>query len=181
MSFEGVNLLPWRAMRRTQTLRLRVFVFMTMLIMGLCGGGIIAHAIQTLTAEQTARNQRLEAAIFSLDQRIVAIDDLQGTRERLTERIATLQTLGDDREQALKRFAEIAAIIPQSITLTHWSLERSHADVSGIASGIQPIAALLSALEEVDGYAEATLLSITTPADATHNLKLFHIQAEALP
>lgn len=181
MSSEGVNLLPWRAMRRAQTLRLRVIVSMTMLIVGVCAGGIIAHTIQTLTAEQAARNQRLEAAIFSLDQRIVAIDDLQGTRKRLTERIATLQTLADDREQALKRFAEIAAIIPESITLTHWSLDRHHADLSGIASGIKPIAALLSALEEINDYAEATLLSITTPADTPHNLQLFHIQAEALP
>lgn len=181
MSSEGVNLLPWRAMRRTQTLRLRIMISIAMLIIGLCAGGIIAHTIQTLTAEQTVRNQRLEAAIFSLDQRIVAIDDLQGTRKRLTERIATLQTLADDREQALQRFAEIAAIVPESITLTHWSLERGHADLSGMASGIKPIAALLSALEEVNGYAEATLLSITTPAETTHNLKVFHIQAEALP
>ena len=178
---KGVNLLPWRAMRRIQTLRLRVMVSMLMLMIGLCAGGLIAYKVQTLTTEQKLRNQRLEAAIFSLDQRIVAIDDLQGTRERLTERIDTLQTLADDREQALKRFAEIAAIVPTSITLTHWSLERNFLTLSGTANGIKPVAALLSALEKINDFPEAKLVSITTPAETTHNLKLFHIEAEVRP
>lgn len=181
MSFEGVNLLPWRAMQRAQTARLRAFGSLIMLLAGLFAGGVGTLGIDHLTQHQIEQNQHLESAIARLNERILDIDSLQDTRAQLAERMATLKTLADDREQTLERFTDIASALPDALVLQRWSMEGSRLDLTGISQGLTPVAALMSRLETLPRFGEATLVSITSHVDDPTRLKVFHIQAETPP
>ena len=181
MEAEGVNLLPWRAMRRARTRRLRLVGSLVMLFLGLCLGAVGSQGIDALTAEQAERNQRLEAAILSLDRRISAIDDLQGTRNRLTERMTTLQVLTDSRRKPLERFAAIAWALPDTLTLQRWSLQDDTLDLTGTAQEVSAVATLMSRIEQLPQFDAATLVSIDSAQQTHPMLKYFHIRAKALP
>lgn len=181
MTINGVNLLPWRAMQRARTLRLRLSGSAVMLLLGLLLGVAGSQGIHALNNEQLQRNLRLEAAISSLDQRISAIDDLQGTRARLTERMTTLQMLADSREKPLQRFAAIAWALPDTLTLQRWSMQGDTLDLTGTAKQITAVATLMSRIEQLAHFGEATLVSIDVPQKPNSTLKHFHIRAKALP
>lgn len=181
MPVEGVNLLPWRAMQRARTRRVRLGGGLVMLLLGLSLGAVGSQGIDALTADQTQRNQRLQAAIVSLDRRISAIDDIQGTRKRLTERMTTLQTLADSRRKPLQRFAAIAWALPDTLTLERWSMQGDTLDMTGSAREVTAVATLMSRIEQLPQFSEAALISIDSPEQPSQMLKYFHIRAKARP
>lgn len=181
MITEGVNLLPWRAMQRARTRRLRLGGSLAMMLIGLLTGVAGSQGIQALTAEQSQRNHRLEAAISSLDRRIGAIDDLQGTRKRLSQRMATLQMLADSRERPLQRFAAVAWALPDRLTVQRWSMQDGLLELTGTAQEITAVATLMSRIEQLAYFGEAKLVSIDSPQKTTSTLKHFHVQAKARP
>ena len=113
-----INLLPWRAERRTQ----RQKEFMVMLGASALGAAVLAFAIVSWHGAQVdgqhERNDYLKAQIATLDQQIVEIEQLDQQKAQLLARKEVIEQLQANRSQMVHLFDSLVRTIPDGVVLT---------------------------------------------------------------
>lgn len=128
-----INLLPWREDRRNQLNQ----------EFGVVVGAVAGVAILIIVAisfyygqlieNQEARNQFMEQKIAELDKKIAAIKDLKAKKERLLQRIATIQKLQTNRTEIVHLFDEIVRRLPDGVYLKTMKQSGNNLTFNGVA------------------------------------------------
>ena len=113
-----INLLPWRETHRQEKNK-EFYV-----ILGLCallaagiGFGGLKFA-QDKVAFQEKRNARLDTEILLLQEELLAIKELEETKNNLLARMEIIQQLQGQRPQIVHTFHEVATRLPDGVFLT---------------------------------------------------------------
>lgn len=112
-----INLLPWRAERRTQQ-RNEFFTLMGIAALGtLLLVFMVRVYYQQLISHQEGRNDFLKAEISRLDEKIKEIESLEKEKERLLARMKTIEQLQTSRPVIVHLFDELAGALPEGVYL----------------------------------------------------------------
>ena len=128
-----INLLPWREELRKQ--RNQEFGIVAGVFAGVAIAIIVAISVyyNQLIDNQESRNQFMQGEIAKLDKKIAAIKDLKDKKERLLQRITTIQKLQTNRTEIVHLFDETVRRLPDGVYLTSISQSGSNLTVLGVA------------------------------------------------
>ena len=110
-----INLLPWREELRTQ--RNKEFGIVSGVFAGVAIAIVAAISLYygQLIDNQESRNQFLQAETAKLDKKIAAIKNLKAKKERLLQRITTIQKLQTNRTEIVHLFDETVRRLPDGV------------------------------------------------------------------
>jgi len=128
-----INLLPWREELRNQ--RNQEFG----VVAGISAGvavliivGISAFYGQLIN-NQESRNKFMQGEIAKLDNKIKEIKELKAKKERLLQRITTIQQLQTNRTEIVHLFDETVKAVPDGVYLRSLKQSGSKLTITGIA------------------------------------------------
>ena len=114
-----INLLPWRAERRTQRQR----EFYGMLGLAAAAGLVLSfliwfHYSQQISGQNT-RNEFVKAEIAKVEEQIVQIEALDKQKDRLLARKKVIEQLQANRSQMVHLFDSLVRTIPDGVALAN--------------------------------------------------------------
>lgn len=128
-----INLLPWREELRAQ--KNQEFGIVAGIVAGIAIAIVagISFFYGTLIDNQQARNKYMEGEIAKLEKKISSIKDLKAKKERLLQRISTIQQLQTNRTEIVHLFDETVRRIPDGVYLQSLSQSGNNLTMTGIA------------------------------------------------
>ncbi len=176
-----INLLPWREELRAQ--RNREF--------GIIVGGVASVAIGVVAAMsayygilidiQKGRNAFLENEISRLDKKIEEIKELKSKRERLLQRIMTVQELQSNRTEIVHLFDETVKAVPDGVYLTSMKQTGRKLSITGVAESNTRVSEFVGNIEVSEWMKAPEINIITRNRDAalqTNNFTI-HLQQDS--
>lgn len=128
-----INLLPWREELRAQrNQEFGVIAGITAGIAVLIIVGISAF-YNHLIENQESRNKYLQGEITKLDNKIKEIKNLKAKKERLLQRIKTIQQLQTNRTEIVHLFDETVKAVPDGVYLTSLKQSGKNLTMTGVA------------------------------------------------
>lgn len=143
-----INLLPWREELRNQ--RNQTFAVIAALSAGV--GVLIIIGVSTfynqLIDNQESRNQFMQNEVAKLDKKISEIKELKTKKERLLQRIATIQQLQTNRTEIVHLFYETVVSVPEGVYLTSLAQAGDSLTMTGIAESNTRVSEFVRNIEQ---------------------------------
>jgi len=128
-----INLLPWREeLRNQRNQEFGILAGLSAAVAVLIIVGISAFYGQ-LIENQESRNKFMQDEITKLDNKIKAIKDLKARKERLLQRIKTIQQLQTNRTEIVHLFDETVKVVPDGVYLNSIKQSGPNLTMTGIA------------------------------------------------
>lgn len=158
----SINLLPWREELRKQ--RQRNFGLAAM------GAVLTAAAIIATTnwiysnriKFQIKRNDRLQAEIVQLEQKITAIQELETTKARLLDRMDIIEKLQASRPEVVHLFEELVRAVPNGVHLQSVRQAGDRITIEGIAQSSTRVSAFMRNLDSSEWLTDPGLNVVET-------------------
>jgi len=143
----NINLLPWREDLRKQLnqefgIIAAVFAavaFVIILVASVYYGQLIDN--------QEGRNQFMQAEIAKLDTKIEAIKTIKAKKERLLQRITTIQKLQTNRTEIVHLFDEMVRRLPDGVYLESMAQKGNNLTMKGVAESNTRVSELVRNIE----------------------------------
>jgi type IV pilus assembly protein PilN len=142
-----INLLPWRAERRT--VRKREFLIM----LGMAGAAGVAAFLGAMfwmdarIENQVDRNNYMTAQIKEVEKKLTEIEDLEKTRNKLLQRKQVIEQLQANRSQMVHMFDELVHTIPEGVRLTALKQVGDILTLEGVAQSNASVATYMRNVE----------------------------------
>ena len=142
-----INLLPWREDRRKQLNQEFGIVsgveagIAVLIIVG------ISFYYGQLIENQEARNKFMNTKIAELDKKIAAIKTLKAKKERLLQRISTIQKLQSNRTEIVHLFDETVRRLPDGVYLRSLTQKGRNLTMTGVAESNTRVSELVRNIE----------------------------------
>ena len=157
-----INLLDWRAERRTRRLEL----FRSRLVLGFAAAAAVVglgwFAVSNAISGQQGRNEYLRQQIAEIDQKIKEIEDLERTKQNLLARMRVIEELQGSRSATVHFFDELVNTIPDGITLGSIKQTGDTVTIEGVAESNGRISSYIKSFENSPWFAEPRLVVIKT-------------------
>ncbi|HCR58057.1 MAG TPA: pilus assembly protein PilN [Raoultella sp.] len=148
---QAINLLPWRAARRRQRLRLWL----------LSAGGLLLGLLLALSVSRASReaDDRLKAVRAAAENQLYAA--LQQRQRLMQEQLQQheKQRLRHQQRELTRawqpRLRRIASLMPEQAWLTRLEYQQNTLTLSGLTLRLNALSALETALKTVDGFRPA--------------------------
>jgi type IV pilus assembly protein PilN len=128
-----INLLPWREeLRNQRNQEFGIVAGITAAVAILIIVGISAFYGQ-LIDNQESRNKFMQGEITKLDNKIKEIKNLRAKKERLLQRIATIQQLQTNRTEIVHLFDETVKTVPDGVYLRSLKQSGANLTMTGVA------------------------------------------------
>jgi len=142
-----INLLPWREELRNQ--RNQEFGMVAGISAG--AGILIIVGISTfyggLIDNQESRNKFMNAEIAKLDNKIKEIKNLRSKKERLLQRIKTIQQLQTNRTEIVHLFDETVKTVPDGVYLKSLKQSGANLTMKGVAESNTRVSEFVRSIE----------------------------------
>lgn len=175
-----INLRDWRRERRER----RKKQFAQMMGLGaLAAVGIVGISWLVMSGavdNQQARNQRLQAEIKEMDQKIKEIEDLEKVKSNLLARMRVIEDLQANRTATVHFFDEIVNTLPEGVNLTSLKQDGGNVTIDGIADSNGRISTYMKNLDASPWFADPRLIVITTNDKNSANKSKFTLSVKVL-
>jgi len=142
-----INLLPWRAERRTQ----RQKEFMVMLGLSAVAGVVLWFLVNSYYNAQldgqNDRNSYLQQQITQVDTQIKEIDELDKKKAKLLARKEVIEQLQANRSQMVHLFDQLVRTIPDGVILTSIKQEGDKLTLEGRSQSNARVSTYMRQLE----------------------------------
>ena len=158
----NINLLPWREELRVQ--RNKEFGIVAGVSAGLGVLIIVGLTLyyNNLIDNQKSRNNYMQTEIAKLDKKIKEIKNLKAKKERLLQRIRTIQDLQTNRTEIVHLFDEVARQMPEGVYLNGLKQQGSRVEVRGVAQSSTRVSALMRQVDASDWMADPEVDRVET-------------------
>lgn len=176
-----INLLPWREELRAQ--RNQEFLVIIGVVAALAIGVVAAMSAYygILIDAQQGRNSFLEKEIAELDKKIEEIRELKNKRERLLQRIMTIQELQSNRTEIVHLFDETVKSVPDGVYLTSMKQSGRKLSMVGVAESNTRVSEFVGNIEVSEWMKDPEIDIITRNKGAalqTNNFTI-HLQQDS--
>ncbi len=173
-----INLLPWRAELSTQ--RNQEFGIIVGIVAAIAIGIVAAMSLYygTLIDIQNGRNSFLENEIAKLDKKIAEIKELESRKERLLQRIMTIQELQSNRTEIVHLFDETVKSVPDGAYLTSMKQNGRNLSMTGVAESNARVSEFISNIEKSEWMKNPQINIITRNKSATLQTNDFTIRLQ---
>lgn len=113
-----INLLPWREAARKERQKNYILALALTALVSFLVFFVVNQVYNARLDGQAKRNQYLESEIRILDQRIAEIRNLNETKRSLQQRMILIEQLQGSRNLGTQIMSEIATIVPNGVYLT---------------------------------------------------------------
>ncbi len=151
-----INLLPWREeLRKQKQKQFNDTIAIWVMFSAVIFAGIHFY-FDNQQAYQTQRNNLLQNEITTIDKKIVAIKDIEETKNRLLNKITVIRDLQRSRPEIVHLFDEIPRITPDSLFITKLTRTNRNLTFEGKSQSNTFISAFMTSIEKS--------ASLTTPS-----------------
>lgn len=173
-----INLLPWREELRVQ--RNQEFGIIVGIVAVIAIGIVAAMIIyyEALIDAQKKRNSFLENEIAKLDEKIEEIKGLKSKKERLLQRIMTIQELQSNRTEVVHLFDEVVKSIPDGAYLTSMKQTGRKLSMTGVAESNARVSELIGNIEKSEWMKKPEISIIARNKNATLQTNDFTIRLQ---
>jgi len=171
-----INLLPWREELRAQ--RNQEFGIVAGVSAGLAVliiVGISAFYYQ-LIENQESRNNFMQDEITKLENKIKEIKDLKAKKERLLQRITTIQQLQTNRTEIVHLFDETVKTVPDGVYLKSLKQSGSSLTMTGIAESNTRVSEFVRNIETSQWMKDPSINVISRNKDTALQTNNFTLQ-----
>ncbi len=155
-----INLLPHRQLRKAR--QQRWFAILAAIVVGL-GLAVVAAGQAYLVnakASQDARNTFLKDEMVKLDKQIAEIAELKAKTDDLLERKKVVETLQNNRGEAVVMFDELMRRLPEGLYLKSVKQSGDLLALSGYAQSSARVSTFMRSLEATDLFDEPVLVEV---------------------
>jgi len=155
-----INLLPHRQLRKAR--QQRWFAILAAIVVGL-GLAVVAAGQAYLVnakAAQDARNTFLKDEMVKLDKQIAEIAELKAKTDDLLERKKVVETLQNNRGEAVVMFDELMRRLPEGLYLKSVKQSGDLLSLSGYAQSSARVSTFMRSLEATDLFDEPVLVEV---------------------
>jgi type IV pilus assembly protein PilN len=155
-----INLLPHRQLRKAR--QQRWFAILAAVVVGL-GLAVVAGGqayLANAKSNQDARNAFLKAEIAKLDVQIAEIASLKEKTNDLLERKKVVESLQNNRGEAVLMFDELMRQIPEGLYLKGVKQTGNALALSGYAQSSARVSTFMRSLEATDLFDEPVLVEV---------------------
>lgn len=138
-----INLLPWRAAERKQRQKNFAIASLVAVVLGGLIMWLVNTGIQGRIDYQSARNQRLQQEIATLDEQIKEIRNLRVRKERLLARMAAIDALQKARPEVVFLFDQLLSVTPDGVFLTEFTQNGRNLLLKGVAESSTRVSTLM--------------------------------------
>ncbi len=173
-----INLLPWRDELRAQ--RNQEFGIIIGIVAAIAIGIVAVMSLYygTLIDIQNGRNSFLENEIAKLDKKIEEIKELESRKERLLQRIMTIQELQSNRTEIVHLFDETVKSVPDGVYLTSMKQSGRNLSMTGVAESNARVSEFISNIEKSEWMKNPQINIITRNKTATLQTNDFTIRLQ---
>ena len=145
-----INLLPWREELRRE--RQRQFMLSTMMtaVLGIILVFVIGLGFDQRIRHQEMRNGIIQNEIDNLQRKIVQIEQLERTRDRLLSRKRVIEQLQASRSMTVELMDKLAKSIPVGVTLQSVNQQGMNVRLMGWSQSNARVSAYLQSLDASD-------------------------------
>jgi type IV pilus assembly protein PilN len=145
-----INLLPWREELRRE--RQRQFMLSTMMtaVLGIILVFVIGLGFDQRISHQEMRNSIIQNEINNLQRKIVQIEQLERTRDRLLSRKRVIEQLQASRSMTVELMDKLAKSIPVGVTLQSVNQQGMNVRLMGWSQSNARVSAYLQSLDASD-------------------------------
>jgi len=155
-----INLLPHRQLRKAR--QQRWFAILAAIVVGL-GLAVVAAGQAYLVnakAAQDARNTFLKDEMVKLDKQIAEIAELKAKTDDLLERKKVVETLQNNRGEAVVMFDELLRRLPEGLYLKSVKQSGDSLVLAGYAQSSARVSTFMRSLEAADLFDEPVLVEV---------------------
>ena len=155
-----INLLPHRQLRKAR--QQRWFAILAAIVAGL-GLAVVAGGqvyLSNAKSGQLARNAFLKDEIAKLDKQISEIAQFQEKRKDLLARKDVVESLQNNRSEAVHLFDELMRRLPEGLYLKNVKQTGDAIAISGYAQSSARVSTFMRALEETELFNEPALIEV---------------------
>ncbi|MDD2832800.1 MAG: PilN domain-containing protein [Methylotenera sp.] len=171
-----VNLLPHRQIRREARQR----EFGLMALFSAVAAAAIVFLVYTYIGgkveSQLERNQRLEAAIATLDKEIAEIKDLKNQISVMLERKQVVENLQTNRSEAVVLFDELSRQLPEGVYFKSIKQQGNVITLEGVADTNARVATLVRSLNLSKWMESPSLIEIKAVTTNAQKQNLFTLK-----
>jgi len=181
-----INLLPHRQLRKAR--QQRWFAILAAIVVGL-GLAVVAAGQAYLVnakATQDARNAFLKDEMVKLDKQIAEIAELKEKTNDLLERKKVVETLQNNRGEAVVMFDELMRRLPEGLYLKSVKQSGDLLSLAGYAQSSARVSTFMRSLEAADLFDEPVLIEVKSAmvgpvrsSEFSLNVKIARQTAEA--
>ena len=181
-----INLLPHRQLRKAR--QQRWFAILAAIVVGL-GLAVVAAGQAYLVnakATQDARNAFLKDEMVKLDKQIAEIAELKEKTNDLLERKKVVETLQNNRGEAVVMFDELMRRLPEGLYLKSVKQSGDLLSLAGYAQSSARVSTFMRSLEAADLFDEPVLIEVKSAmvgpvrsSEFSLNVKIARQAAEA--
>ena len=160
-----INLLPWRAEQRKE----RKMAFLAALgggtVAALLATGVIYMLFSSMISGQQQRNERLKAAIATLDKQIEQINNLEAQKQRFISRMDIIEKLQRSRPEIVHVFDELVRTLPDGTFLTGVTQTGHRLKLDGVAQSSTRVSTFMRNIDKSQWLKNPDLSVIETKKD----------------
>ncbi len=155
-----INLLPHRQLRKAR--QQRWFAILAAIVVGLGLAAVAAGQAYLVNAKATqdARNTFLKDEMLKLDKQIAEIAELKEKTNDLLERKKVVETLQNNRGEAVVMFDELMRRLPDGLYLKSVKQSGDLLALAGYAQSSARVSTFMRSLEAADLFDEPVLIEV---------------------
>jgi len=152
-----INLLPWRAERRTQRQREFFMMLGTAAVAAVLVWGLWWYWMGLRLDNQDSRNAYMKDQIHQLDAKLSEIKELEKTKSKLLARKQIIEQLQASRAQMVHLFDELVKTIPDGVRLSALKQTGDVLTLQGVAQSNATVATYMRNLDSSQWLARSDL------------------------
>ena len=176
-----VNLLPWRDEQRRARQQRFLLAICAAVLAGVLTVSAARFAVQTLHAEQRARNDVLRTEAARFDRRVEEFERLESRRAYLLARMHTIVELQRTRPRVVRLFDELVEILPAGVQLLEVRQEGSRIVLHGLAESSSRVAVLMRNIDASQWLQAPRLELVESASEGVSRSARFAIVMEQTP
>jgi len=157
-----INLLPWREEDRKRRQREFLVAMAGSFVAGLLVVVVTILTFSQMISGQKERNQRLQAEIQLIEEKITAIDGLERQKERLIARMEIIEQLQHSRPEIVHLFDEMTRQLPDGVYLRGMKQTGTTVEVKGVAQSSTRVSALMRQVDASPWLTDPSVIRVET-------------------